>query len=192
MSKLRNTCSRSLWLHATDGSVVGHVNHQADSAPAQSVLQDCRCRIDGAPHLRVAGSSCRTSRKRQHPAKNPAAHLQRLLELLEVLGEHGRLKPSAPEIFLQLLHERQHGTERIVHVVRHAACQIGHCVLSLSYDNAAAKRLGTMQIVDGDGSLGAEVLDQVRIVWFELSGMAAGDLQQPDQAVTSHQWRAQD
>ena len=89
VSRFRNTCSRSLWLQATSGMSSGTFDVQLDAAPAHAVLQDGRRRLDGAPHVSVAAAPRGVPRKRQHPAKDPAAHLERLLHVLEILGEHG-------------------------------------------------------------------------------------------------------
>ena len=191
VSRLRNTCSRSLWLQATSGRSSGMLTRQLDAAPAHPVLQDRRRRFDGAPHLPVAASPRRVPRKRQHPAENPAAHLERLLDVLEVLRKHRRCEHAAAEIGLHLLDQRQHRPERVVHVVRHAARQIGHRVLPLGGQHAGAKRLGAMQVLNGDRGLRSEVLDQLRVVWLQLFRVAGGDLQHADQAVARDQRRAQ-
>ena len=172
-------------------NLVRHVHVQLDGAPAHAVLQDGRRRFDGAPYLPVAAPPRRIPRKRQHPAENPAADLERLLDVLEVLREHRRGEHAAAKIRLHLLDQRQHRPERVVHVMRHAARQIGHRVLPLGGHDAGAERLGAMQVLDGDRGLRSKVLDQLGVERLELFRVAGRDLQHADQAVPRHQRRAQ-
>src|SRR5262244_2258949 len=93
------------------------------------------------------------TRKRQHPAKNPAAHLERLLKLFEILREYRRVQRSASNVVLKLLYEWQHHPERIVDVVRDAASQVRHRVLSLGHHDPGTERFGTVQVLNGDRCL---------------------------------------
>ena len=77
---------------------------------------------------------------------------------------------AAAKVRLHLLDQRQHRAERVVHVVRHAARQIGHRVLALGGQHPGAERLGAMQVLDGDRGLRPEVLDQLGVERLQLSG----------------------
>ena len=191
VSRLRNTCSRSLWLQATAGMLVRHVHLQLDGAPAHAVLQDGGRRLDRAPYLCVADAARRVARKCQHAAKDAPADLERLLHVLEVSANTVGVSSAAAQVRLHLLDQRQHRPKRVIHVVRHAARQIGHGVFALGRHHAGAQRLGAMQVLDGDGRLGSKMLDQLGVERLELFRVARRDLQDADEAVARHQRRTQ-
>ena len=117
VSRLRNTCSRSLWLQATAGISSGTSTCSSMALRLMPYLQDGRSRFDRAPHVSIAAPPRRVARERQHPAEDPPADLERLLDVLEVLRKHGWRKRSAAKVRLHLLDQRQHRPERVVHVV---------------------------------------------------------------------------
>ena len=117
VSRLRNTCSRSLWLQATSGISSGTFTCSSMALRLMPYFRMADAGLDGAPHLPVAAPPRRIPRKRQHPAKNPPADLERLLDVLEILREHHRGEHAAAEVRLHLLDQRQHRPERVVHVV---------------------------------------------------------------------------
>ena len=82
------------------------------------------------------------ARERQHAAENPPADLHRLLHLLEIVEVHRRVHPAALQVRLNLLDERQHRSERVVHVVRHGSREVGHRVLPLGRQHPRLERLG--------------------------------------------------
>ena len=172
-------------------TVVRNVHLQIYGAPAHAVLQDGRRRVDGAPHVSPSAPPRGISGKGQHPSENPAADLERLLHVLEILGEDRRRDPVVPDVRLYLLDQRQHRPERVVQIVRHASGQIGHRVLALGCHDPGAQRLGAMQILDGNRRLGSKVLDQFGVERLQLPGMASRDLEHPDETVSRRQRRTQ-
>ena len=172
-------------------SVVRNVHLQIDGAPAHAVLQDGGRRVDGAPHVSPPAPPRGISGKRQHPSEDPAADLERLLHVLEILGEHRRRNPVVADVCLYLLDQRQHRPERVVQIVRDASGQIGHRVLAFRRHDSSAQRLGAMQVLDGDRRLRSKVLDQFGVEGLQLPGMASRDLENSDETVSRRQRRTQ-
>ena len=67
----------------------------------------------------------------EHAAEDAATDLDRPLKLGEVCRRQRRVEDALVDLRSQLLHERKHSAECIVHVVRYAACQVGHRMLAL-------------------------------------------------------------
>ena len=64
-------------------------------------------------------------------------------------------------------------------------------MLSFRGHHAGAQRLRAVQILDGDGCLRSEMLDQLGIERLELLRVAGRNLQHADETVARHQRRAQ-
>ena len=148
--------------------------------------------LDGAPHLPVAAA--RAPHCRENVSMPPKIRRQTCSDFWTCSRSSANtagVEHAAAKVRLHLLDQRQHRAERVVHVVRHAARQIGHRVLALGGHDAGAERLGAVQVLDGDRGLRSEVLDQLGVERLELFRVARRDLQHADQAVARHQRRAQ-
>ena len=191
VSRLRNTCSRSLWLQATSGISSG-------------MLTCSSIALRLMPYFRIADAV--SMARRTCPYRLRRAALRENVSIPPKIRRHTwsdfctcsrssantvGAEHAAAQVRLHLLDQRQHRPERVVHVVRHAPRQIGHRVLALRGHDAGAERLGAMQVLDGDRGLRSKVLDQLGVERLELFRVARRDLQDADQAVPRDQRRTQ-
>ena len=75
--------------------------------------------------------------------------------------------------------------------MRHTARELRHRVLALGGQHPRAKRLGALEILDGNGGLRAELLHELGVVRAQTPRIAGGDLHDANETVARHERRAQ-
>ena len=119
----------------------------------------------------------------EHSSENAPAHLERSLDLVQVRAQHVWFDQSRPQVLLNLLHERQDRPESVVHIVRNAAGKLRHCVFALRLQHPRLQGFGSLRVLDRDGGLRAEALDQLGVVPAEGARVAGSDLQHAENPV---------
>ena len=161
--------------------LAGDVSHSSIPLGDHPVPQDRRRRFDRAPHLSVR--RCAAPRLGRTPASlrksggRPAAPSGSL----EVRRQprRGRVRPCGDP---PASAERAATSNRARCSHRERRCApVRHRVLPLALSHPRSKRLRAMEILYRHGSLRPEVLDQLGVVWLQLSGMPRRDLQHADQ-----------
>ena len=92
---------------------------------------------------------------------------------MEILGEHVRDDRAALHVGLDLLHERNDFSERIVDVVRDATGQVRERVLPLDLQHAGLEILEGLRPLERNGRERREALDDGELVIAEGPGRAA-------------------
>ena len=114
-----------------------------------------------------------------------------MLDLGKILRVYSRIHIGGLKVVTHLLHERQHRSQSVVHVVRHTARKLSHRVLALGGQHAGARPFRPLQILYGDRCLRTELLDELRIIRGQTPGRARRDLDHPDETVPRDQRCAQ-
>ena len=104
----------------------------------------------------------------------------------------GRIGLAGLQVVAHLLNERQHRPEGVVHVMRDAAGKLRHRVLAFGRQHPRAKRLRSLEILDGACRLIPELLHELSIVRAgRRPAWRASDLDDTNETIARHQRRAE-
>ena len=189
--RLRNSCSRSPW-PAADRPAGRRARRSRRARPP-----DRGCCGESPPSSRPLGGgspvrACRSSREPEHVAEDPPAHLDRGFDLAQVVGPHRRVDRAALRVHTKLLHQRQHRAQRVVHVVRDAAGDVGHRVLALGFEHPVLERFDSLEVLDGHRGVRRELVEEVQLVVAEHVRPGRRHLDDADDLVARHERRRED
>src|SRR5262249_36222980 len=128
----------------------------------------------------------------QHSAKDTAAGLQRLFDLLQVVGQDRRLDAAGLDVNHHLLDQRQHRSDGVIDIVRNPTGQIGDSVFLFGLKHLGLEDLSPLRILYRDGGQWHEPLKELRFVATEGTWMARRYLEYPKDAVPSAKRRTQE
>ena len=118
------------------GQIVRDLDDQADASPLDALPEDRQSTVGGAVQGHGATVAGVAPGDVEHPAEDPAANLDRVLDLGEILGDDRRLERPLLDLGAQLLDDREHGPQRVIHVMGDSPGKVGHRMLALGDQHA--------------------------------------------------------